>query len=162
MQELVDKLANKLIEKKMMIATAESCTGGLLSSALVRKEGASKYFERGFITYSNESKQEQLDVPKNTIILQGAVSNETAEAMAIGALNNSNAQISVAITGVAGPDGGKEEKPVGTVFFGFAVKGASSISAHNNFEGTRQQIQEQAVIVALKTLITILDAQDDE
>ena len=159
MQELVETLAEKLIEKKMMIATAESCTGGLLSSALTRKAGASQYFERGFVTYSDDAKQEQLDVPKNTIILKGAVSNETAEAMAIGALANSNAQIAVSITGVAGPDGGSHDKPVGTVFFGFAVKGASSISAKNNFEGTRQQIQEQAVIVALKTLITILDAQ---
>jgi len=159
MQELVNTLAQKLIEKKMKIVTAESCTGGLLASALIRNAGASAYFERGFITYSNESKQEELNVPENIMMLKGAVSNEVAEAMATGALHNSKAQISVSITGVAGPDGGTSDKPVGTVYFGFALKTGSSISAHNLFEGSRQQIQEQATIAALQTLITILDKQ---
>ncbi|NCT40875.1 MAG: CinA family protein [Alphaproteobacteria bacterium] len=159
MQALVDKLAEKLINKNMMLVTAESCTGGLLASALTKKAGASAYFERGFITYSNESKTEQLDVHENIILLHGAVSDETAEAMAIGALKHSNAQISVSITGVAGPEGGSADKPVGTVYFGFSVAGGSSVSTRNLFAGSREDIQKQATMAALQALITIMDKQ---
>jgi len=156
MQDLVSQLAAKLKEKNIMIVTAESCTGGLLSTALTHPAGASAYFDRGFITYSNEAKQEQLNVSKKIIIDYGAVSAPTAEMMAKGALENSNAGISISVTGIAGPDGGTPEKPVGTVIFGYALKGGSSGSIEHLFQGSRQQIQTQSVITALKSLIKIL------
>jgi len=159
MQDLVKSLSEFLIQKNMMIVTAESCTGGLLATALTHKAGASSYFDRGFITYSNEAKQEQLDVPESIIEEHGAVSEECAQAMAEGALKNSKAGISIAITGIAGPEGGTEEKPVGTVIFGYALKGGSNGSITHQFEGTRQQIQTQSAITALKSLITILSDQ---
>ena len=159
MQDLVKELADLLTAKNMMIATAESCTGGLLATSLTHKPGASAYFDRGFVTYSNEAKHEELDVPNDTLDEHGAVSAPTAEAMAKGALENSKASITIAITGIAGPDGGTDDKPVGTVFFGYALKGGSSGSIKNQFEGSRQQIQTQAAITALKSLITILSDQ---
>lgn len=159
MQDLVEKLANLLTQKNMMIVTAESCTGGLLATTLTHKPGASAYFDRGFITYSNEAKQEQLDIPKAIISEHGAVSAATAEAMAKGALKNSKADISISITGIAGPDGGTDEKPIGRVIFGYALKGGSSGSIEHNFEGTRLQIQTKSTITALNSLIAILDNQ---
>ena len=159
MQDLVKELADLLTAKNMMIATAESCTGGLLATSLTHKPGASSYFDRGFVTYSNEAKHDELDVPNGTLDEHGAVSAPTAEAMAKGALKNSKAAITIAITGIAGPDGGTDDKPVGTVFFGYALKGGSSGSIKNQFEGSRQQIQTQAAITALKSLITILSDQ---
>lgn len=159
MLDLVETLADLLKQKNMMIVTAESCTGGLLATTLTHKAGASEYFDRGFVTYSNEAKHEQLDVPQDTLDTHGAVSSPTAEAMAKGALEHSQAGISVSITGVAGPGGGTDEKPVGTVFFGYALKGGSSGSLQHQFEGTREQIRTQSTITALKSLITILDDQ---
>lgn len=156
MQDLVKQLADLLLQKEMMIVTAESCTGGLLATSLTHKPGASAYFDRGFITYSNEAKQEQLDVPKSIITEHGAVSEETAKLMAEGALKNSKASIAISITGIAGPDGGTEKKPVGTVILGYALKGGSSGSITHKFEGERQSIQTQSTITALKSLITIL------
>ena len=159
MQDLVSKLATLLTQKNIMIVTAESCTGGLLSTALTHQAGASKFFDRGFITYSNEAKQEQLAVSPKIINDYGAVSAPTAEMMAKGALENSKAGIAISITGIAGPDGGTKEKPVGTVIFGYALKGGSNGSITQQFEGTRQQIQTQSAITALKSLITILSDQ---
>jgi len=136
----------------MAIATAESCTGGLLASHLTRKAGASSYFDRGFITYSNEAKHEQLGVGMNIIETYGAVSEECAKAMAEGALKNSNADIAISITGIAGPDGGTTEKPLGTVIFGYAKKGSSKVIKHQ-FSGSREDIQNQSAIKALEILI---------
>jgi len=158
MQDLVKELAQLLNEKSMMITTAESCTGGLLSAALTHKPGASSYFDRGFITYSNEAKQELLNVPESTIQTFGAVSEETAQAMAKGALENSHASIAISITGIAGPDGGSNEKPVGTVIFGYALKGGSSGCIQKQFSGSREDIQSQSTVTALKSLISILSA----
>lgn len=157
MQDLVEKLSNLLKDKDMTLTTAESCTGGLLSATITHKPGASDIFERGFITYSNEAKQEMLDVPLDLLDVHGAVSAEVAEAMAKGALENSHADLSVSITGVAGPDGGTDTKPVGLVFFGYALKGGSAGSVQYEFEGTREQIQTAATITALKHLITVLE-----
>ena len=159
MQDLVEKLATLLKQKDMMIVTAESCTGGLLATALTHKAGASAYFDRGFVTYSNEAKNEQLDVSQEILDQHGAVSAPSAEAMAKGALEHSKAGISISITGVAGPDGGTEDKPVGTVFFGYALKGGSSGSIEHKFDGSREQIQTQSAITALKSLIAIMDDQ---
>lgn len=157
MQDLVDQLGKLMMEKNMMLATAESCTGGLLSATITQKPGSSKFFERGFVTYSNEAKMELLGVSKETLEKQGAVSPETADAMAQGALNNSRAHLAVSITGIAGPDGGTEEKPVGLVYFGFALKEGSAGSVESRFEGSRKEIQVQATVTALKHLISILE-----
>lgn len=156
MQDLVDTLSGLLKAKGMKLACAESCTGGLLSATITNKSGASDIFERGFITYSNESKVEMLGVSEEIIKQHGAVSAETASSMAKGALKNSQAQLSVSITGIAGPDGGSTQKPVGLVYFGYALKDGSSGSLEGHFEGKREEIQARAVIEALKHLISIL------
>lgn len=158
MQDLVEKLSLLLQEKNIMLATAESCTGGLLAATLTRRPGASKMFERGYITYSNESKVEELDVPLQMIQDFGAVSAETAKAMAEGALANSKADVSISITGIAGPDG-DEHKPVGLVYFGYALREGPSGSIKCNFEGSRHEIQAQSVQTAIKQLLTVLDGQ---
>lgn len=155
-QDLVDQLIEKLREKNFKLVTAESCTGGFLSTLITRKAGASAIFDRGFITYSNAAKIEDLNVPPVTLETHGAVSEQTAQAMAEGALNNSAANLAVSITGIAGPDGGTPDKPVGLVHFGYALKGGSSGSLHHNFQGTRQEIQTNAAKFALQHLIEIL------
>ncbi len=156
MQDLVEHLIALLLEKKMTLASAESCTGGLLAATITHKPGASKIFDRGFITYSNESKTDMLGVPEQMIAMQGAVSAPVAEAMARGAIKHSRAGLAVSITGIAGPDGGTPEKPVGLVYFGYALKGGSAGSMENRFTGERKSIQTQAVVTALKSLTSIL------
>jgi len=157
MQDLVEKLTNLLKEKDIKLVTAESCTGGLLSAAITHKPGASEFFDRGYITYSNEAKNELLEVSQDTLDEYGAVSGETAEAMAKGALKNSHAGLAVSITGIAGPSGGTDKKPVGLVFFGYALKGGSHGNIEYQFEGSREKIQTMATITALKHLITVLE-----
>lgn len=161
MQDLVDQLAAQLHRKNITLVTAESCTGGLLASTITHKPGASKMFERGFITYSNESKTELLNVPKDIIDKYGAVSAETAQLMAEGALKNSRAGLAVSITGVAGPDGGSEQKPVGLVYFGYALKGGSSGSVEHTFTGNRQEIQTQATLKAIRHLLLVLTEEQE-
>ena len=114
---LIQKLARQCLEKGILLVTAESCTGGLLSSSLTQEAGSSKWFDRGFITYSNNSKIDSLGVRGETLENFGAVSQEIANEMAKGALKNSEANLSISITGIAGPEGGSLDKPVGTVFF---------------------------------------------
>ena len=157
MQDLVEKLTALLKENKMMLVTAESCTGGLLAATMTHKPGASEVFERGFVTYSNEAKHEELGVPEDILEKFGAVSAETAEMMAKGALENSHAGIAVSITGVAGPDGDTDKKPVGLVFFGYALKGGSCGSVEYKFEGNREQIRVTSTMTALKHLISVLE-----
>jgi nicotinamide-nucleotide amidase len=118
----VGLLVRSLREKGWKIATAESCTGGLVAAAITDIAGSSDVFDRGFVTYSNEAKTQMLDVPTELIKAHGAVSEEVARAMAEGALKNSNADISVSVTGIAGPTGGSSEKPVGLVHFACATK----------------------------------------
>ncbi|OGT70903.1 MAG: hypothetical protein A3H43_01575 [Gammaproteobacteria bacterium RIFCSPLOWO2_02_FULL_42_9] len=148
---LASTVGELLRAKSYKLVTAESCTGGLLSAAITSVAGSSKWFERGFVTYSNESKQELLGV--QTIEEFGAVSEQTACAMADGALKNSQADISLAITGVAGPDGGT--KPIGTVWIACAVKGESAHATLNHFAGNRQSVREQAVSAALNLLFDV-------
>ncbi|MCK6417444.1 MAG: CinA family protein [Alphaproteobacteria bacterium] len=143
----------------MMLVSAESCTGGLLAATITHKAGASKYFDRGFITYSNEAKTEMLGVAQTIIDMNGAVSGQVAEAMARGALRKSQAHLAIAITGIAGPDGGSDKKPVGTVYFGYALKGGSAGSVHYEFKGSRTEIQMQASHTALKDLIEIVERE---
>lgn len=157
MQDLVEKLAHLLEKRGWILATAESCTGGLLSAALTHRPGSSNIFERGFITYSNQSKEELLDVPAAIFITEGAVSASCAESMAQGALKNSRADIAASITGIAGPDGGSKEKPVGLVFIGYALKDGSRGSVEYQFSGTRQEIRAKSTAAAMEKLVQLLE-----
>ena len=137
------------------LATAESCTGGLLSSVITACDGSSKWFERGFITYSNEAKMSLLKVDQNLFEKFGAVSLQVAQQMAIGAIKNSNADMSISITGVAGPSGGSLEKPVGTVFFACADKNKIIFEHKADLMGSRHEIREKAVLFSLNTLLKL-------
>ncbi len=150
-------LAEKLQSQGLKLATAESCTGGLIAAACTALSGSSNWFERGFVTYSNEAKTELLGVDAQQIAAHGAVSEVVARAMAFGAVRHSRAQLSVAVTGVAGPTGGSADKPVGTVWFGFSVNGQLS-SERQCFEGDRAEVRAQTVAHALRRLVQLLDA----
>lgn len=159
--QLIDKskeLLTALKSKKMRLATAESCTGGLISTALTEIPGASAVFERGFVTYSNESKIELLTVPTFYIEEFGAVSMEVSVAMAEGALLMSKADISFSVTGIAGPDGGTEEKPIGTVFIGCAAKNKNTVFKKFTFNGNRDEIRTQAAIEAMNLALKCLNS----
>ncbi|EKE00792.1 MAG: hypothetical protein ACD_21C00272G0003 [uncultured bacterium] len=151
--DLAKKIGSILKEKKQFIATAESCTGGLLAKTLTDVPGSSAYFDRGFITYSNAAKQEDLGVKLKTLEEFGAVSEETAKEMAEGALKNNHTQIGVAITGIAGPDGGTKDKPVGSVCVAWAHAGLPTKTAKVHFDGDRASIRTQAVKWALEGLM---------
>ena len=135
-----------------MLSTAESCTGGLIAGLLTEIDGSSDVVERGFVTYSNEAKQDCLGVPTETLKAHGAVSAETALAMAAGALAHSRADVALSVTGIAGPGGGSVEKPVGLVYFGLARKGAAPSSERHVFSGDRAGIRRAAVETALDLL----------
>lgn len=156
MKEKIATLATRLTQHGLKLATAESCTGGGLSYWLTSLPNSSEWFEGGFITYSNASKTVQLGVDPHMIERHGAVSSETARAMAEGALAHSQANISVAITGIAGPGGGTANKPVGLVWFGFAGRDFPTKTTHTLFSGTRETIRQQAIEYALDSLIKIL------
>ncbi|HSV34739.1 MAG TPA: CinA family protein [Ramlibacter sp.] len=143
-----------------MLATAESCTGGLIAAACTDLAGSSNWFERGFVSYSNEAKTELLDVDPALIAAHGAVSEVVARAMAFGAVRRSRAKVSVAVTGVAGPSGGSKDKPVGTVWFGFMVDGRLT-SELARFDGDRAAVRQATVAHALDGLLLRLadDAQ---
>ncbi len=148
-------LARKILEDArqagLMVAAAESCTGGLVSTLLTELDGSSAVFERGFITYSNEAKMDLLNVPQEVLEAHGAVSEPTARAMADGALANSRADIAVAITGIAGPGGGSAEKPVGLVHFGVAARGLETTHHFMNFtDADRSGIRLAAAGYALQ------------
>lgn len=136
----------------LMLATAESCTGGLVAAALTAIPGSSAVVERGFVTYSNHAKAEMLGVPMALIDAHGAVSEPVARAMAEGALAHSHAQVAVAITGIAGPDGGSADKPVGLVHFAAARHGAATIARAHVFTGDREAVRAQATRTALAML----------
>jgi nicotinamide-nucleotide amidase len=136
------------------LATAESCTGGLLAAALTDIPGSSSVVERGFVTYSNAAKTEMLGVPASLINAHGAVSAQVCAAMAVGALNHSRADVSVAITGIAGPGGATETKPVGRVYIATSVKRGPTKHKEFTFKGDRSDIRLQTVIEALKRLKT--------
>jgi nicotinamide-nucleotide amidase len=138
--------------KSLMIATAESCTGGMVAAALTEIAGSSAVFERGFVTYSNLAKHEMLGMPESLIMQHGAVSGEVAIAMAEGAIRNSAAQLSVSITGIAGPAGGSETKPVGTVFIGCHLMGKPTQLRQFLFSGDRSEIRHAASLAALELL----------
>ena len=149
MTEILEKVSKKLHQKKLLLVSAESCTGGWLAKQITDLSGSSAIFDRGFVTYSNESKQEMLGVQKNTIDGFGAVSENVVKEMASGSIKNSNATISIAISGVAGPDGGTKEKPVGMVCFGLQLKSNEPKAVTQIFKGDRDEIRSQAVDFAL-------------
>ncbi len=155
MTNTIQDLAQQLRERGWMLCTAESCTGGLISGACTDLAGSSDWFERGFVSYSNAAKTELLGVPSDLIEQHGAVSEPVARAMAEGALAHSRAQLSVAVTGVAGPTGGSAAKPVGTVWFGWCVNGQTS-SECRRFEGDRAAVRAATVAHALRGVLARL------
>ena len=150
--EMIQKLAHVLTQRQWLLATAESCTGGLIAAACTDLAGSSAWFERGFVTYSNTAKTELLGVPAALIDAHGAVSEPVARAMAEGAQAHAHAQASVAVTGVAGPTGASADKPVGTVWFGWCVDGCTT-TEHRRFAGDRAAVRAQAVTHALAGLL---------
>ena len=153
--ELVGKLARALLARGSMLATAESCTGGMIAAACTDLAGSSQWFERGFVTYSDAAKSDSLGVDAALIVQHGAVSEVVARAMAFGAVRHSQAQLSIAVTGVAGPTGGSAEKPVGTVWFGLQVDGQLT-SERRLFPGDRAAVRIATVRHALQRLIELL------
>jgi nicotinamide-nucleotide amidase len=156
---LVGNLARALLARGWLLATAESCTGGMIAAACTDLSGSSSWFERGFVTYSNAAKSEMLGVDAALIAQHGAVSEVVARAMAFGAVRHSQAQVSVAVTGVAGPTGGSAEKPVGTVWFGFQVDGQLT-SETRRFDGDRAAVRTATVRHALQRLVQLLASSD--
>ncbi|VVE63381.1 damage-inducible protein CinA [Pandoraea anapnoica] len=154
--QLSVKVGNRLRDERLLLATAESCTGGLVAAAITDISGSSIWFERGFVTYSNQAKSEMIGVPPELIDKHGAVSEPVARAMAEGALLNSRAQISLSITGVAGPGGGTADKPVGMVCFGWSNR-VTTIVETKHFKGDRTQVRSQAAQYALRGVIELLD-----
>jgi len=142
-----------------MLATAESCTGGLVSAALIAIPGSSSVMERGFVTYTNEAKQEMLGVPGALFETVGAVSEGVARAMAEGALTHSRAQVSVSVTGIAGPGGGTIDKPVGLVHMAAAKLGGETLHERHIFSGDRTAVRSQAVNAALSLVMMVLEDQ---
>lgn len=152
---LVADLAYFLQKRSWQLAVAESCTGGLIAAACTELAGSSLWFERGFVSYSNAAKIELLGVDAALIEHHGAVSEEVARAMAQGAISRSCAQVALAVTGVAGPSGGSADKPVGTVWFGWATP-AGVVSDLRRFEGDRRHVREAAVQHALQQLVALI------
>ncbi len=176
--QLVSDLAECLVARGWYVTTAESCTGGGVAHAFTELSGSSDWFEAGFVVYSNRIKHEVLGVSRNMLREQGAVSQSVVEQMAVGSLGKSGADISVAISGIAGPGGGSVDKPVGTVWFAWAINSRdfhniSTDSAKQNdhtnhltchselhqLDGDRKRVREQAVIIAIKGLIEQLSIQ---
>ena len=155
---LSEAIAAPCRQRRLLIVTAESCTGGWAAQVITHTAGSSAWFERGFVTYSNEAKVEMLGVRPQTLETYGAVSLETAGEMAAGALKNSRAMISLAITGIAGPAGGSPGKPVGTVCFAWCMKDQAPSCQHRLFAGDRVAIRHQAVIYALTGLVALANS----
>ena len=150
------RIAALLEEKNIKVSTAESCTGGLVAAALVNVAGISNWFEEGYVTYSNTAKQKLLGVDKDTLEQFGAVSEQTARQMAIGAAKAAGCQAAVATTGIAGPDGGTDEKPVGLVYIGAVVRDDDVIEKHI-FKGDRADVRKQSTQAALELLEQMLE-----
>jgi len=154
--ELAERVGKALKTKGMMMATAESCTGGWIAQAVTAVPGSSEWFERGFVTYTYISKREMLGVNPETLETHGAVSEQTVREMTAGALERSHAQVAVSVSGTAGPTGGTPQKPVGTVCFGWGKKGGVVQSATRHFEGDREAVRRQAVVFALERVLEVV------
>ncbi|MDF2096172.1 CinA family protein [Aquibaculum arenosum] len=152
LMDITEKLVEELRQRGQQVTTVESCTGGLLAGLLTTVPGTSDVFDRGFVTYSNEAKQEMVGVPEALLREHGAVSREVAEAMASGALEHSPADFAVSVTGIAGPTGSTAAKPVGLVHFGLAGRGGLLLHRQELFSGDRTAIRLASVEVALELL----------
>jgi nicotinamide-nucleotide amidase len=154
-KNIIQKLAHQCLERDISLVTAESCTGGLLSSLLTQEAGSSKWFDRGFVTYSNKSKIDSLGVQGETLENFGAVSQEVANEMSKGALKNSEAKLGISITGIAGPEGGSLAKPVGTVYFSIANQKKIILEHKSDFKGSRETIRKESVLFVLNKLLNL-------
>jgi nicotinamide-nucleotide amidase len=156
--KLVQQLADKLLAKKLIISTAESCTGGWISQSLTALAGSSAWFDSGFVTYSNEAKQRLLNVPPQLFSIDGpgAVSEAVVLAMTAGAVQGSRANLAVAVSGVAGPDGGSKDKPVGTVWIAWQWEG-KSLARRFHFSGDRESVRRATVLAALEGCLLLID-----
>jgi nicotinamide-nucleotide amidase len=152
---LAQNLGNQCIKNAYKLVIAESCTGGLVCSVITSVSGSSNWFDRGFVTYSNQSKCDLLGVAKKTLANHGAVSQNVANEMALGALQNSHGSLSLSITGIAGPNGGTKDKPVGTVYFAICNQNSMLFESRSNFAGSRLEIQEKALVFALNNLLKV-------
>jgi nicotinamide-nucleotide amidase len=160
MEDLARRVGERLAASGQVLAIAESCTGGWVAQAVTAIAGSSDWFDRGFVTYSNDAKQEMLGVRADTLARHGAVSEHTAREMAQGALARSKAAVAVAVTGIAGPAGGTPDKPVGTVCFAWA--GRQKIRAETRrFSGDRESVRRQSVIRALEGVLETLSPEDN-
>ncbi len=157
MNIIATQLGELLKSHGLMLVTAESCTGGGVAQAITDVAGSSVWFERGFVTYSNLSKQQMLGVSETTLNQHGAVSQATVREMVAGALKHSSAQVALAVSGVAGPDGGSAEKPVGTVWFAWGIKDSIATAERHQIDGNRAAVRAQAVQIALQGAINLLN-----
>jgi nicotinamide-nucleotide amidase len=155
LEQLAREVGGALKSAGRLLVTAESCTGGWVGEAVTALAGCSDWFDRGFITYSYAAKREVLGVAAATLDRCGAVSEETAREMALGALKNSRAQVSVAITGIAGPGGGSADKPVGTVCFAWAKGDTALRSERHLLNGDRTEVRRQSVLIALRGILAM-------
>jgi PncC family amidohydrolase len=158
MQETIERISSLLKEKKLYLASAESCTGGMIAASITDIPGSSDVFDRGFVTYSNTAKQEMLGVSASTIEKYGAVSKECAREMVLGALNNSLANIAVSVTGIAGPSGGTQGKPVGLVYIATCLRDNIPDVVKCNFEGDRMAVRMLACDKAFHLLAQAISA----
>lgn len=154
---LAGKVGDALRARRITLATAESCTGGWAGQVVTMVPGSSRWFDRGFVTYTNDAKREMLGVQAETLKTHGAVSEQTAREMTEGALARSKAHVALAISGIAGPDGGSREKPVGTVCLAWGKKGQPLRSTVHHFQGDRDAVRRQAVIASLEGLLGLLE-----
>lgn len=152
LMELSERVGLALKARGATVTTAESCTGGWVAKAITDIAGSSAWFERGFVTYSNEAKSQMIGVKAETLAAQGAVSEPVVVEMAIGALKAARADFAISISGIAGPDGGSDSKPVGTVWFGFASVSGQGITRRERFDGDREAVRRQATAYALNLL----------
>jgi len=166
MTDEIERMAFQVVEaataERKRVVTAESCTGGLIAAALTSISGASAVFGRGFITYGNDAKTDLLGVLPDRLNVFGAVSAEVADDMASGALTYSDADIALSVTGIAGPQGGSDKKPVGLVFLGIATRDGRHIHLESHFKGSRHEIRSQATIEGLRLLLSTIGGTEED
>lgn len=152
LMQLSEQVGEALLQQKATLTTAESCTGGWIAKVITDIAGSSAWFERGFVTYSNDAKQAMIGVLPETLLSYGAVSEQVVREMALGAMQAAEASFAIAVSGIAGPGGGSAEKPVGTVWFGFSAQNGKVTACRQCFSGDREAVRRQATAFALKTL----------
>ena len=156
LESLADKVGQRLLADKLILVTAESCTGGWIAQAITTIAGSSQWFDRGFVTYTNQAKQDMLGVTLDTLNTHGAVSEQTVIEMVKGALKNSQADVAVAVSGIAGPGGGSLEKPVGLVWHAWATRSNQPVTQSEHYLGNRKEVREQTVKTALNGILRLL------